>query len=129
MARLPPDAELPAWAASAVSAPPAAGAATPGTGSSAFVSVTRTHDELSIVAPSERVPAEVRAERDLALLRVEGSINFAAVGVLRSLLEPLANAGISVCALSTFDTDYLLLRREVLDGAVEALGSAGFVVA
>jgi hypothetical protein len=88
-----------------------------------FVAVARTADELSIVCRGERVPAAVRAERDWAALRVEGPLDFALTGVLASLAVPLAEASVTIFALSTFDTDYVLVRRRDLARAVQALSA------
>ena len=102
VARLDPSADLPAWVPAA--AP--------------FVSVARTADELSITCPQDAVPAGVAAQRDLAALRVEGPLDFGLTGILAALTAPLAEAGIPVFAVATYDTDYLL----VPDGRVgEAL--------
>jgi hypothetical protein len=109
--RFYPDAPLPAW----VTAGP-------------FVSTTRTADELSVVCLQDVVPPGVRCERDWCCLRVAGPLDFALIGVLVSLAAPLAEAGVSVFAVSTFDTDYLLVRGPELPRAVEALRSAGHVV-
>lgn len=86
--------------------------------------MTRTAEELSIVCPDAGVPAEVRAERGFRALKVRGPLDFSLAGVLASLAVPLARAGISVFALSTFDTDYILVRGEQLVGAVNALRDA-----
>jgi|GEM_PF-763968 len=93
-----------------------------------FVSITRTRDELSIVALDEHIPASVRAERGWSLWRVAGTIEFSEVGVLASIAAPLAAAGISCLAIATFDTDYLLVRSDRTDDAVQVLTSAGIIV-
>ena len=93
-----------------------------------FVSITRRQGELSIVCADERVPAEVRAERGWRALEVEGPIDFQVVGLLHGLTGPLAQAGISVFAVATFDTDVLLVREETLGRAVEALRAAEIAV-
>jgi hypothetical protein len=93
-----------------------------------FFSITRTADELSVVCRQESVPVEVVCERDWRCLRVAGTIPFAVVGVLASLTVPLADAGISVFALSTFDTDYLLLKETDLAAAANALGQQGHTI-
>jgi hypothetical protein len=99
-------------------------------GSSTLVSVTRTASELSIVCAQENVPEEnVRSVRDWRCLMVEGSLDFSLTGVLSALLAPLAEAGVRVFALATFDTDYLLIRAAQLDLAVETLSAAGHLVA
>lgn len=94
----------------------------------AFFSITQTRDELSVVCQQELVPSHLQAERDRALLRVAGPLDFLLTGVLASLLSPLAEAGISVFALSTHDTDYLLVRQQDLQSAVAALERAGHTV-
>lgn len=91
----------------------------------ALVSVTRTADELSIVCPQDDAPEGVQASREWRRLRVAGPLDLSLTGVLASLTEPLARAGVSVFAISTFDTDYLLVRETQLDAAVAALSAAG----
>jgi hypothetical protein len=109
--RLPPDAPLPSW----------------GVGRE-FSSATRTPDELSVVCWEETVPAGVRCERGWRCLRVAGTLDFSLVGVLASLTAPLAAAGVSVFALSTFDTDYLFVREADLPRTRAALGGHGHTV-
>ena len=86
-----------------------------------LVSVTRSADELSVVCPASAGPAGVTAVRDWRAFVVEGPLDFALVGVLASLAQSLAEAGISIFAVSTYDTDYLLVRAGDLAAAVEAL--------
>ncbi|MDX1383510.1 MAG: ACT domain-containing protein, partial [Thermoanaerobaculia bacterium] len=74
-------------------------------------SVTRTADELSVLCPWDEAPEGARLHGPLAALRVEGVLDFELVGVLESLLAPLRGAGLSVLALSTWDTDYLLVAE------------------
>jgi GNAT superfamily N-acetyltransferase len=90
-------------------------------GEDGFFSVTRTADELSIVCREGIVPDVIQSERGWRCLRVAGTIPFSAVGVLASLAVPLAEAHISVFALSTFDTDYLLVKEQNLPAAMAAL--------
>jgi hypothetical protein len=106
--RLEPEAPVPSWAADGP-----------------FVSVTRTAAELSVVCPEMAVPEGVRCERGWRCLRVAGTLDLSLVGVLASLLVPLSGAGVAVFALSTFDTDYLLVRQADLGRAVEAWRQAG----
>lgn len=106
--RLPAGAEAPAWL-----------------DGEAFASVTRTPEETSVVCRAEVVPLDVRVEAGWRALRVAGPLDFALTGVLLSLLEPLAAAGVSVFALSTFDTDVVLVRDAALDDALAALDDAG----
>lgn len=110
--RLAPADAVPAWAAS----PP-------------FSSVTRTAAELSIVCAEENVPADVRREAGFRAYVVAGPLDFGLTGVIASLTEPLARAGVPVFVVSTFDTDYLLLREERLAEASAVLGRAGHAIA
>jgi len=71
------------------------------------------------------VPDDALAERGFAALRLEGPFPFSMTGVLASFLQPLAGAQIPIFAISTFDTDYILVRREDLKRAVAVLGAAG----
>jgi len=93
--------------------------------SSSFCSLTRTPDELSIVCAQELVPERVQAVRGWKSLKVEGKLDFTLVGILSSLTSSLASAGISIFALSTYDTDYLFVRESDLDRGVAALRKAG----
>ncbi len=112
VARLPSDAPIPTWAVS-----------------DGFHSITRTAQELSVVCAEALVPAEARHETGFRALRVAGALDFQLVGILLSLAEPLAEAGISIFCLSTFDTDYVLVREQDLDRAVAALAHAGHSIA
>jgi hypothetical protein len=91
-------------------------------------SVTRTPDELSVVCAESGVPAEVRCERGWHGYRVAGPLAFSEVGVLAALVGPLAGAGVSVFAVSTFDTDYLLVKRSSSARAAEVLRAAGHLI-
>jgi hypothetical protein len=94
-----------------------------------LVSVTRTPDEPSVVCDEAAVPAAMPlVERGWRALRVAGTLDFALAGILARLAAPLAEAGISIFALSTFDTDYLLVRASDLDAAIDALRAAGHEV-
>lgn len=105
--RLPADAPWPAWAAGD------------------FVSLSRSVEELSVVCPEGAVPEGVAREGSWRCLRVAGTLDFALVGVLASLAKPLAGAGVGIFAVSTFDTDYLLVRQADLGRAGAALTGAG----
>jgi uncharacterized protein len=86
-----------------------------------LVSVTHTADELSVVCPSSEVPARLTCESGWRAFRVEGKQDFSAVGILSSILSPLASAGISIFSISTFDTDYILVRTNALEKARKVL--------
>jgi hypothetical protein len=90
-----------------------------------FVSFTRTTDEVSIVCSQETVPPGVQCERGWRCLRVAGVLEFTATGVLAALIAPMAAGGIGLFVVSTFDTDYLLIRDRDLDRVVEILANAG----
>jgi hypothetical protein len=95
-----------------------------------FFCVVRTRDELSIVCGEDvcredRMPDGALAERGWVALKLEGSFPFSMTGVLASFLQPLAEARIPIFAISTFDTDYVLIKRDNLEQAVAALGAAG----
>jgi hypothetical protein len=92
------------------------------------VSVTRRGEELSVVCDEGRVPVEVKAVRGWRALEVEGPIDFEAVGVLRALAAPLADAAVSIFAIATYDTDVVLVRETDLRRAVAALRDAGHPV-
>lgn len=106
--RLAPDDEVPDWA----SGP-------------AFVSTTRTESELSIVCASDLVPDGVRAERPLSCFEVEGPLDFSEIGVLASIAQPLAAAGISIFVLSTYDTDYVFVAARDCERAIHVLAVEG----
>jgi hypothetical protein len=93
-----------------------------------FFSITRTADELSVVCQQSNVPEEVQAELDWRAFKLEGPIDFGVTGVLYKLTEPLAQAQIGIFAISTYDTDYLLVKDANLLAAVEALTQAGYTI-
>lgn len=90
-----------------------------------LVSITRTAQELSVVAEQASVPADVPAERDWRFLRVQGPLDFDMVGVMADLSGCLAAAGVSIFVISTHDTDYLAVKSSRLDEAIAALRSQG----
>jgi hypothetical protein len=90
-----------------------------------FVSVTRTPGELSVVCAEEVVPEGVQAEKGWAMLELEGPFAFGLTGILAGFLGPLAEAGVPVFALSTYDTDWVLVPGGRLAEAVRALEEAG----
>lgn len=106
--RLPPDGSLPDWF--------------PGRGP--IASMTLTDEELSLVVNDADLPAGVPAQRGWRAFKVQGPLDFALTGVLATLSGALAQAGISLFALSTFDTDYILVRDGDVPAARRALGSA-----
>ena len=108
--RLDHDATVPKWAAGN------------------FVSITRTRDELSIVCDERDVPSDVKADREWRALKIEGPLDLAMTGVLASIAMPLAEAKINLFAISTFDTDYVLVKASRVADAIGALRDAGHLV-
>jgi hypothetical protein len=90
-----------------------------------FFCVAGSEDEVSMVCEERQVVDGVRAEKGWMGLKLEGRFPFTMTGVLASFLQPLAEAGIPVFAVSTFSTDYVLIKREHLEQAVKTLGEAG----
>lgn len=109
--RLAPDAGLPAWA---LEAP--------------YWSVTKTPNEISVVCPEDVVPPHVAASRGWRALRFEGPLPLDQTGILASVIGPLARARVSVFAVGTYDTDYVLIPSAQRVGAIAALESAGHTV-
>ncbi len=107
---LAPDAAIPDWA------------------QGEFVSITRTQDELSMVCRQEEVPGDLLAERGWRCFRIAGKLDFSLVGVIAALTKLLADASISVFVMSTFATDYFLVRQLDMDRTVNALKEAGYSV-
>ena len=93
-----------------------------------FYSITRTAQGLTVVCLDDHVPAEVTQERGWKLLMVEGPLAFSLTGIIASLTGPLSRSGISVFTLSTYDTDYLLVKKEQLEDAVWVLVAQGYEI-
>ena len=109
--RLDPDGAVPEWVLD-----------------SPFWSVTRSDSELSVVCAEEDIPDDARAERGWCALELAGPLDFSLVGVVASLVSPLAEAKVSIFVISTFETDYLLVRESDHGRAVAALREAGHAV-
>jgi uncharacterized protein len=106
--RIAPDAPVPDWATKGE-----------------FTSITRSADELSIVCPTENLPPDVRSSHRWICLKLEGPFAFSLTGVLLSFIEPLSDNGIPIFAISTFDTDYVLVQEESSATAIERLKRGG----
>lgn len=109
--RLDANAGIPVWAATSM-----------------FHSITRTCNELSVVCAESSVPPEIHAERKRRLLKIEGTLAFTLTGILHSIAAPLAEAEISIFAVSTYDTDYILVNDADLERALAELEAAGHTV-
>ena len=110
--RLAPDAPIPAWAEAG----------------GEFVATTRTPDELSIVCAVDAVPEGVPSEGPWRAFKVQGPLVMTLLGVVASLADPLRDAGISIFAISTYDTDYILVHEPDAEAATRALRDAGHEV-
>ena len=106
--RLAPDAAVPNWATKGE-----------------FTSITRTADELSIVCPMENLPPDIHSSHSWICLKLKGPFRFSLTGVLLSFIEPLSYRTIPIFAISTFDTDYVLVQEPDIDRALDALLHAG----
>ena len=109
--QLAPDAAVPEWATQGQ-----------------FFSITRTSEELSVIAESGFVPERLRTELSWRVMKLQGPFDFSEVGVLAALVQPLAAAGVSIFAVSTFDTDYLLVQCSQLREAISGLRNASHTV-
>ena len=90
-----------------------------------FFSVTATAEELSIVCLSAQVPAEIHHETDWACLKLDGPFPFSETGILASFVRPLSERAIPIFAVSTFDTDYVLVKHDWVEKAVRHCGRRG----
>ena len=106
--RLSPDDDIPIWSRN-----------------EEFYSITRSRDELSIVCLSKDVPENIRAECDWRALKVRGPLDFSLTGILAAIINPLSEAKISIFTISTYDTDYVLVREDSLSKVVAILNEEG----
>ncbi|MGG7178762.1 ACT domain-containing protein [Clostridium paraputrificum] len=90
-----------------------------------FISITRTEAELSIVCADKNVPDNIKCEKEWKALKVEGPLDFSLIGILAKISSLLAEEKISIFAISTFDTDYILLKEENLGDAIKVLTMNG----
>jgi uncharacterized protein len=86
-----------------------------------FFSITKTHGELSIVCSQDQIPQDIHAEKDWRAFKLEGPLDMYSVGVIAALSKPLAEAGISIFNISTYETDYILVEEKNLVEAKKAL--------
>jgi hypothetical protein len=106
--RLAPDAVVPEWATKGE-----------------FTSITRTAEELSVVCLADNLPQDVDSQHHWICLKLEGPFPFSQTGVLLSFIEPLSSKGIPIFAVSTYDTDYVLIQEEFAGAALSILDEAG----
>ena len=94
-----------------------------------FYFIGRTDEELSLVCRTEDAPDNTTARDDgWRGFRVQGTLDFGLVGILAGLSAVLAESGVGIFAVSTYDTDYILVKAEDWDRAAEALSRAGYAV-
>jgi uncharacterized protein len=94
----------------------------------AWYSVTRTDDELSVVASGDMDPGPGKRQPGWSCLQIAGPLDFGMVGVIAGVSKALAEAGVSLFTISTYNTDYVLVRAADLEAAIRALRHAGHVV-
>jgi len=109
IAQISADSELPRWALE-----------------SDFFAITRTDGELSIVCKSIHVPGEVKSDTGWRAIRLHGPFEFSLTGILSGLLNPLAAEKISIFAISTYSTDYVLVKSAQVESAVAVLKADGY---
>lgn len=131
--RLPSYHPIPSWILAAASAS--------ANGKSHFLSITQTRDELSLVCPESIVPPQADDDNnnngnsnDLIMekgwisFKVQGPLDFGWTGILAGLATPLAEQGVSIFAISTFDTDYILVKQEMMDKTAQVFTELGHFV-
>lgn len=111
LCRLAPEDAIPSWALS-----------------SSFYTITKTSDELSVVCESNYVPAFVKQDGNWRIFKIAGVLNLSLTGITAKFSTALANAGVNLCVIATYDTDYILVKQEKLQTAIIALQDAGFIV-
>ncbi|MCB2358251.1 ACT domain-containing protein [Clostridium estertheticum] len=95
---------------------------------SSFYSITKTSDELSIVCSQDSIPSNIKCEKDWRILKVEGPLDFSLIGIISSISTILALKRISIFAVSTYDTDYILVKNKDIDNAILALSNERYEI-
>ena len=103
--RLAKDTDIPSWALK----------------NDQFFSITRTADELSVVCLQAHIPDSITCEKNWRAFKVVGPLDFALTGILYSIARPLAEHKISIFAISTYDTDYILVKEKNIEQATAVL--------
>lgn len=86
-----------------------------------FISITRTEEEMSIVCEENNIPQNVVYEPDWRILKIEGILDFSMIGIIAKISSILAEKGISIFVISTFNTDYILIKEKNINNAIEVL--------
>ncbi len=110
IARIPPSTAIPQWHLS-----------------SRFFSISKSEDEISIVCEDHLIPEEVKKDAGWILFKFKDKLDFQLTGILSSIAAPLAEHKISIFAVSTFDTDYILVERKAIERTMEILEKCGFI--
>ncbi|NNU77837.1 ACT domain-containing protein [Clostridium estertheticum] len=95
---------------------------------SSFYSITKTSDELSIVCSQDSIPSNIKCEKDWRILKVEGPLDFSLIGIISSISTILALKRISIFAVSTYDTDYILVKNKDIDNTILALSNERYEI-
>lgn len=111
LCRLAPEDAIPSWALS-----------------SDFYTISKTNDELSVVCESQYVPAGIKQDGNWRLLKIAAVLDLSLTGITAKFSTALANAGVNLCVIATYETDYILVKQEKLQTAITALQDAGFIV-
>ena len=93
-----------------------------------FFSITKTEDEISIVMLQDKISSDVKVEKDWRILKVEGTLDFSLIGILAKISEILAKNFISIFVISTFNTDYILVKEEKIEKAMTVLSKEGYEI-
>lgn len=91
-----------------------------------FLSITKTDDELSIVCSEDGIPNNIKCEKNWNVIKVEGPLDFSLIGILSSISTILSKENISIFAISTYDTDYILVKNKDLQKSIDALSKQGY---
>ncbi|MBX4261975.1 ACT domain-containing protein [Clostridium estertheticum] len=95
---------------------------------SSFYSISKTSDELSIVCSQDIIPSNIKCEKDWRILKVEGPLDFSLIGIISSISTILALKRISIFAVSTYDTDYILVKNKDIDNTILALSNERYEI-
>jgi uncharacterized protein len=95
---------------------------------SSFYTVSKTPDELSVICEASMVPGSTKAEKGWCLLKIAAVLDLSLTGITAKFSSALAEAGINLCVVATYDTDYILIKEEKQTTAIQCLQNAGFTV-
>ena len=93
-----------------------------------FFSITKTEDEISVVMLQDKIASDVKVEKDWRILKVEGTLDFSLIGILAKISGILAKNSISIFVISTFNTDYILVKEEKVEKAILVLSKEGYEI-